>query len=90
MVFVQDDTKVSVTLVEEIWWEARPDAVHAKVYRCNAGKWNGKYGVNLHTHAMNGGAILIHGGWPDFENFVWDDDKEAAVSKALAKLASHA
>ena len=87
---VKVNRDVEVSLVEETWWsgelDGNPVEVHAKVYRCDAGKWRGRFGASVHLHSVGKGHLMAYGGGPKPEDLCWAGTRDEAVQKALIAL----
>jgi hypothetical protein len=87
---VQVKKDCEITLFEETWWlgelDGNPVEVHAKIYRCDAGRWRGQIGASVHLHSSGGGHLMVYGGGPNPEKLTWAVSRDEAVQKALAAL----
>lgn len=83
------DRSHQLSLIEEVWLEGKLGAdsvsIRAKVYRCDAGNWQGQFGVDA---CVATAGIMTGPRPPKVERFVWGTTKEAAIQAALAKLES--
>lgn len=86
------DTTEQFSLIEEIWCkgslDGKPVAVHAKVYRCNVGQWQGRFGAKAHLHPEHGGQVKLTAGILVGEKLVWGKTKKEAIDAALTQLES--